>query len=158
MTPPGINGEHQQNSVKFFNHLLGMLHPGRCRGPLPRAKVLTERTSGPRAPSPIVEIAARSAASFALHLRLIRPPSRESLVFFAEEAATAEAGASRVVVGDFIGLGVAGGAWRDAPSRRPAARSGLARSPKIGTGCPLLLSASTLPHNEAAESTLFKAL
>ena len=47
-----------------------------------------------RTPSPIVEIATRSAASIRSSLRLIRPPSRESLVFFAEEAARAEAEAS----------------------------------------------------------------
>ena len=47
-----------------------------------------------RTPSPIVEIAARSAASIRSSLRLIRPPSRESLVFFAEEAARAEAARS----------------------------------------------------------------
>mgnify|MGYP003329458512 CR=1 FL=1 len=51
-----------------------------------------------RTPSPIVEIATRSAASIRSSLRLIRPPARESLVFFAEEAARAEARAARYLL------------------------------------------------------------
>ena len=95
VTPPGINGEHQQNSVKFFNYRAGHATPQEGVEAHFRAREgFLQRTSGPRGrASPIVEIAARSAASIRSSLRLIRPPSRESLVFFAEEAARAEAGA-----------------------------------------------------------------
>ena len=96
VTPPGINGEHQQNSVKFFNYRAGHATPQEGVEAHFRAREGSYREDEPvrRTPSPIVEIAARSAASIRSSLRLIRPPSRESLVFFAEEAARAEAEAS----------------------------------------------------------------
>ena len=94
-TPPGVNGEHQQNSVKFFNYRAAHATPQEGVEAHFRARE-GRREDEPvrRTPSPIVEIATRSAASIRSSLRLIRPPSRESLVFFAEEAARAEAEAS----------------------------------------------------------------
>ncbi len=94
-TPPGINGEHQQRSAKFFNYRAGHATPQEGVEAHFRARE-GGREDEPvrRTPSPIVEIAARSAASIRSSLRLIRPPSRESLVFFAAEAARAEAEAS----------------------------------------------------------------
>ena len=95
-TPPGINGEHQQRSAKFFNYRAGHATPQEGVEAHFRAREGSYREDErpARTPSPIVEIAARSAASIRSSLRLIRPPSRESLVFFAEEAARAEAEAS----------------------------------------------------------------
>ena len=94
-TPPGINGEHQLKSAKFFNYRAGHATPQEGVEAHFRAREGGREDERPaRTPSPIVEIAARSAASIRSSLRLIRPPSRESLVFFAEEAARAEAEAS----------------------------------------------------------------
>ena len=94
-TPPGVNGEHQLKSAKFFNYRAGHATPQEGVEAHFRARE-GRREDEPvrRTPSPIVEIATRSAASIRSSLRLIRPPSRESLVFFAEEAARAEAEAS----------------------------------------------------------------
>ena len=118
VTPPGINGEHQQNSVKFFAPPSAMLHPRKVSRPTSaRAKVLTERTSVPRGRRrPSSRSPRGSAASIRSSMRLIRPPSRESLVFFAEECGGAgrrrSAAGVRVL---FCLVAVsAGGAWRDA--------------------------------------------